>query len=274
MKKLFVILCFCIFSMNSLFAQDDQSLKEAEESVNDKSATLNFGADIMSRYIWRGFDFGNSPTIQPNLYFSWRGLNIGAWGSYSFAPYTNIVNNTVVDMGNYSEMDLYMSYTLKWFTLMVFDYFVPNGLDPDYTGISAYQYFNYNNKTTGHGIEVSLSFAGPPAFPIKFYAGTIVYGMDKAKDSLGFYANPDKNNFSTYLELSYPVSFRKIDLNFFAGGTPFGGSWYGPDAGFTNVGLSAKKAIPITKTYCLPVQASLVVNPNTQKVFLVFGISF
>jgi len=275
MRNILVFLFICFISIHSIFAQDEQAIKQAEESVNDKAATLNLGADIMSRYIWRGFDYGNSPAIQPNLYFSWRGLNIGFWGSYSFTSYKNMYSNTVaVDMGNYSEMDTYISYTFKWFTLMCFDFFVPNGIDPDYTGIKSYQYFNFNNKTTGHGFEVSLSFAGPSAFPIKFFGGTIVYGCDKAMDSLGFYANPDKNNFSTYLELSFPVSFRKIDLNFFAGGTPFGGSWYGPKAGFTNVGLTAKKAIPITKTYCLPIQASLIVNPNTQKVFLVFGISF
>ena len=78
----------------------------------------------MSRYIWRGFDFGNSPAIQPNLYLSWKGLNFGFWGSYSFAPYRRQVNDSVsVDMGNSTEMDMYISYTLKWFTLMAYDYF-------------------------------------------------------------------------------------------------------------------------------------------------------
>lgn len=275
MRRCLFVLCVLVFSFQGLFGQDDQALKEAEASVNDKAPTLNFGADIMSRYIWRGYDFGNSPAIQPNIYFSWRGLNIGAWGSYSFAPYHAMLNDsTEVNMGTYTEMDMYLSYTLKWFTLTFFDYFVPNGLDPDYTEEKVYQYFNYNNKTTGHTFEVSLTFSGPEKFPLKVFVGTLVYGNDKAKDSLGYYANPDKNNYSTYLELAYPVTFRKIDLNFFVGGTPFGGSWYGPKAGFTNVGITAKKAIPITKTYSLPIQASLIANPEASKLFLVFGISF
>ncbi|MCX6283390.1 MAG: hypothetical protein NTW31_04035 [Bacteroidetes bacterium] len=277
MKNLILLIFISFISICQLYAQDEQALKEAEEAVSDKSATLNFGADILSRYIWRGFDFGNSPAIQPSIYFSWRGLNIGAWGSYSFAPYRAMINDSVsVNMGNYTEMDMYVSYTFKWFTLMFFDYFVPNGLDANYTGLQEYQYFNYDKKTTGHTFEVSLTFAGPEAFPIKFYAGTLVYGNDKAKDSLGVYGDVNKNNFSTYLELAYPVTLRKIkvDLNFFAGGTPFGGSWYGPKAGFTNVGITAKKLIPISKSYCLPVQASFIANPAAQKVFLVFGISF
>jgi hypothetical protein len=275
MKKLMLTLFVVFIAISSLYSQDEQVQKEAEESVSDKAATLNFGADIMSRYIWRGFDYGNSPAIQPNIYFSWRGINIGAWGSYSFAPYRAQLNDTVsVNMGTYTEMDLYVSYTLKWFTLMFFDYFVPNSLDANYTGIQHYQYFNYDTKTTGHTFEISLAFAGPKEFPIKFYAGTLVYGDDKGKDSLGYYADENKNNYSTYLELAYPVTFHTIDLNFFVGGTPFGGSWYGPKAGFTNVGITAKKAIPITKSYCLPVQASLITNPAASKVFLVFGISF
>ncbi len=275
MKKLLLILFSCSVLLHNLYAQDEQVQKEAEESVNDKALTLNFGADIMSRYIWRGFDFGNSPAIQPSIYLSWRGLNLGAWGSYSFASNRIMINDTVsVNMGNYTEIDLYLSYTLKWFTFMFFDYFVPNGLDPDYTGLQNYQYFNYDKKTTGHAFEVSIGFSGPEKFPIKFFAGTVVYGSDKAKDTLGAYSNVNKNNFSTYLELSYPLTFHKIDINFFAGGTPFGGSWYGPKAGFTNVGITARRSIPITKSYGLPVQASLITNPVAQKVFLVFGISF
>jgi len=275
MKKLIFLIAICFLSLHCVYAQDDLVQKEAEASVSDKAVTLNFGADVMSRYIWRGFDFGNSPAIQPNLYLSWKGLNVGVWGSYSFAPYRRQVNDSVsVNMGNYTEMDLYVSYTLKWFTLMAYDFFIPNGLDPNYTGMQKYQYFNYDTKTTGHTIEISLAFAGPAAFPIKFFAGTLVYGDDKAKDSLGAYTNPNKNNFSTYLELSYPVTFHKIDINFFAGGTPFGGSWYGPKAGFTNVGITAKRAVPITKSYSLPIQASLITNPASSKVFLVFGISF
>jgi hypothetical protein len=93
MKKLMLLFSISLFSLHCVFAQDDQALKEAEESVSDKSVTLNFGADVMSRYIWRGIDFGNSPAVQPSLFLSWRGLNVGAWGSYSFAPYHTQIND-------------------------------------------------------------------------------------------------------------------------------------------------------------------------------------
>jgi hypothetical protein len=274
MKKLFSVLFLCLVTLGS-FAQEEQALKEAEESVSDKVPELNLGADLVSRYIWRGIDYGNSPAFQPNVYFSWSGLNFGFWGSYAFASHSIMINDTtIIDAGNYSEMDFYISYTYKWFTLMAFDYFCPNPIDPNYTDDKYYQYFNFDQKTTGHTVELSLAFAGPDAFPIKFLASTLVYGADKAKDSTGYYADPEKQNFSTYLELAYPVTFKTIDLNFFAGGSLFGSGWYGPKAGLINVGFTAKKSIPVTKNYGIPVQVSVVTNPAAQRVFLTFGISF
>jgi hypothetical protein len=68
-----------------------------------------------------GKDYGNSPAIQPNVSFSYAGLKVGVWGSYGF-----IYKEST---GNYSEIDPYISYTLKWFTIGITDYFYPNGAD-------------------------------------------------------------------------------------------------------------------------------------------------
>lgn len=255
-----------------LMAQEEKALEEAEATLEDDGPSLSFGADLMSRYIWRGIDYGNSPAIQPNIYFSWKGLNIGAWGSYAFARQSIRVNDSVtVEAGNYSEMDLYISYTYKWFTLMAFDYFTIDGLDPN----QGNRYFDYHNATTGHTLELSLAFEGPESFPLQVIASTLVYGADKDKDSTGTYGLGDQNNFSTYFELGYKFHINPIgvDLRPFIGGIPFGSSWYGPYAGITNVGLTAKKEIPITEKYGLPVQVSLITNPQAQSVFLVFGLS-
>ena len=90
--------------------------------------TLSPGADLVSRYIWRGSDFGNSPAIQPVLELDYGGFALGAWGSY-----------TTNDM-NFQETDLYVSYTFKEVvTLAVTDYFFPNGriTENDYQSCSA-----------------------------------------------------------------------------------------------------------------------------------------
>lgn len=273
MKKslLFLVLILFLISGN-LVAQEEKALAQSEASAEEGEATLVFGADLMSRYIWRGMDYGNSPAIQPNIAFSWKGLTIGAWGSYAFAKHSIQINDsTIEDAGNYSEMDLYISYTFKWFTIMAFDYFTINGLNPN----EGNRYFDYKNSTTGHTVELCLTFDGPESFPMQIMASTLVYGDDKDKDSTGAYGYGDKNNFSTYFEIGYNINLKRIgvDLKPFIGGIPFGSSWYGPYAGITNIGLTAKKEIPITQQYSLPVQASLVTNPQAQTVFLVFGIS-
>ncbi|MCK9421920.1 MAG: hypothetical protein M0Q38_04930 [Bacteroidales bacterium] len=274
MKKILIAIIFFLvfFDCPLLNAQDEKVFEEIKAQKDSTGVTLNFGADIMSLYIWRGYDIGNSPAIQPNLNFSWNGLNIGAWGSYAFAKHTILINDsTYIDAGNYAEVDLYISYTFKWFTLMVFDYFIMNGLNSN----EGNRYFDYNNKTTGHTFEGTLSFDGTDTFPLQLIVSTLFYGDDKDKDSTGVYGLGTKNNFSTYFEASYTFNIDKIGVEIkpFIGGTPFGSSWYGPKAGVTNIGMTAQKTIEITKTYSLPVQVSLITNPQAQSAFLVFGIS-
>lgn len=267
-----IIFLLVFFTSLALRAQEEKLFEEIKTQKDSAGPALNFGADIMSRYIWRGYDIGNSPAIQPNLSFSWNGLNIGAWGSYAFAKHTiQIDDTTSVDAGNYAEIDLYISYTFKWFTLMVFDYFTMNGLNSN----EGNRYFDFNNKTTGHTFEGTFSFDGTDTFPLQLLVSTLFYGDDKNKDSTGVYGLGTKNNFSTYFEASYTFNIDKIDVELkpFIGGIPFGSSWYGPEAGVTNVGLIARKSIEITKAYSLPVQVSIITNPQAQSAFLVFGIS-
>lgn len=266
------VFLICFLLVFPLMAQDEKVFEEIKAESGTDGPALNFGADMMSRYIWRGYDFGNSPAIQPNICFSWKGLNVGVWGSYAFSMHTVQVNDSISeDAGNYSEIDLYISYTFKWFTLLVVDYFEVNGLNAN----DGNRYFNYNNATTGHTFEGTLSFDGLETFPLQLTANLLFYGDDKNKDSTGVYGNGTKNNFSAYFEASYTFDISKtgITLKPFIGGTPYGSSWYGSSAGIINVGLTARKTIEITKTYGLPLQVSLITNPQAQSAFIVFGIS-
>jgi len=241
------------------FAQTEDAGQNEKGSSNP--VQFNAGADLVSRYIWRGKDYGNSPAIQPNLSFSYTGLKIGIWGSYCFVYREN--------SGNYAEFDPYISYTWKWFTLGVTDYFYPNGITPNENN----HYFNYNSRTTGHTFEGSLTFTGPEKFPLQVLAGTLFYGADKGKDSTGVYGLGTKNNYSTYVEVSYSFQVKGIGVKPFVGGIPFGSGWYGPYGGVVNAGLTISKSIKISKEYELPVYASVISNPQAQNVFLVFGIS-
>lgn len=250
--------------------------QEAELSViareDDDALSLSFGADILSRYIWRGMDFGNSPAIQPNLALSWKGLNVGLWGSYAFTGHSLQVNDTVLTkLGPYVETDFVISYTCQWFTLSLVDMFIHNGLNPN----AGNNFFDYHNSTTGHTLEANLTFNGTDNFPLHLMVSTLLYGDDKNKDSTGVYGYGDKNNFSTYFEIAYEFTIKKMELTLrpFAGATPFGSSWYQPDGGIINAGFTARKEIPVTSGFSLPVHFSAIANPKAGNLFFVFGVS-
>lgn len=274
MKKLLALVgVFTIlFYSSTLMAQEELAVSESQAEKETAGPEILFGADLMSRYIWRGIDFGNSPAIQPNFAFSWKGFSVGAWGSYGITQQTMQMNDTTfVNLGNYAETDFFISYTYKWFTVMFFDFFLPNGMNPNTDN----NYYDLKKATTGHTIEGSLIFNGPEKFPLQLMVGTLLWGADKNKDTLGVVGLGDKNNFSTYIEASYPfeISKLKMSLKPFVGASLKESSWYGEKAGVINLGFTAKKEIPITSAYALPVQFSVITNPVYKSMFLVFGIS-
>ena len=252
MKKYLLPLFISLFLFQTSFSQD---------TVRKSSCQFSLGADLVSRYIWRGRDYGNSPAIQPNVAFSVAGFKIGVWGSYAVI-YTE-------GSGNYAEFDPYVSYTLKWFTLTVTDYFYPNGKTPNDNN----KYFNYDANTTGHTFEGCLTFNGPEKFPLQICAAALLYGADKGKDSTGVYGLGTKNNYSTYFEASYPFTVKGIGVKPFIGGIPFGSSWYGPYGGVINMGLTVSKSIRVSKEFELPAYVSVISNPQAQSIYFVFGVT-
>lgn len=263
-----ILCCLLIILATATHAQVQDENTSAVTSGS--KATFSVGTDLVSRYIWRGSDYGNSPSVQPAVAFSVAGFKAGFWGAYGLGQYSKLVNDTMVaSMGHYSEFDFYLSYTWKGFTLMAYDYFLPNPLEPN----SGNKYFDFNKNTTGHSVEICLSWAGTEKFPLQLYAGTLVYGADKGKDSTGVYGTSTDNNYSTYFEAAYPFNVAGFGVKPFLGGIPFGSSWYGPYGGIINAGFTVSKSIPISREYSLPVFGSVVTNPQAESVFLVFGIS-
>jgi len=266
-KTLISLLCLVLFFIPAISQNQDENQTEKSSAPQ---ATFSVGADLVSRYIWRGADYGNSPAVQPAIAFSVSGFKAGFWGSYGLGQYSKQINDTTVaNMGHYAEMDFYLSYTWKGFTIMAYDYFFPNPLNPN----TGNKYFNFKNNSTGHTVEVCLSWTGPEKFPLQLYAGTLVYGADKGKDSTGTYGLGTNNNYSTYFEAAYQFNVKGFGVKPFLGGIPFGSAWYGPYGGIINTGLTISKSITITKDYALPVFGSVITNPQAQSIFLVFGLS-
>lgn len=232
----------------------------AQELLNDSTGSainLNVGSDIVSRYIWRGTDYGDSPAIQPTLSVSAYNFEIGCWGS--------IATNSF-----YEEIDLYAKYTLKNFSLIFTDYYIPsvNGTpsSPDT------RYFTYDDETTAHSFEGSLLYKGGESFPVWLLGGVFFYGNDKR---WGYDAEKDSTNqtyYSSYFEAGYTFSIKQNSADLFIGFTPDAGA-YGNTMGIINIGVTGYRKIKITDDFELPVKGSLIFNPQSSNVFFAFGIT-
>ncbi len=260
---LFLIPCF-------LHAQGHEVTSKTAKSH------LFLGADLVSRYIWRGMQFGgNSPSIQPFFNYKTGGFEAGVWGAFSISG-----NNTS------EEVDLHVSQTFAkgMFTVTLTDYFFPEDF-------GSYNYFDYRNQSTGHILEGSASYNGTKKFPLTALVAVNFYGADAARVESDP-ASPDFNKktgiqYSTYFELGYPFEVKTVDITPFVGfnattpkkantDTGYKGEtgFYGTGFGVVNLGFTASKAVQITKKYALPLMASLVTNPQAGNIYFVFGISF
>ena len=56
------------------------------------SSKLSASIDIASRYVWRGTDFGNSPSIQPGIIYTSGALSLGA-SNFLMAPIISVVTS-------------------------------------------------------------------------------------------------------------------------------------------------------------------------------------
>jgi len=223
-----------------------------------QETSLNSGADFMSRYVWRGLQLGgSSPSIQPSLEFTAGNFTAGTWGALS------VSNNLTVQ-----ETDLYLSYSIKeMFSVTVTDYFLPD------ESLARNNYLEWKEDNTGHLLEASASFLGTDSIPITFLAAVNFWGADAR------HAN-NKKQYSTYFELGYHGTCKEVEYNIFIGGTPTNPDseagetgYYGPEAGITNIGITAIKNIAITDKFTLPVSTSFIINPQSENVYLVFGIT-
>ena len=223
---------------------------------NKIESKINIATDFVSRYVWRGLDYGKAPSIQPTLAFVKGGFETGVWGAF----------NTI---GSYHEADLYAKYTLKGFTLNFTDYFVHNETKSNDT-----RYFDYDSKTTNHTFEGSLQYKGPEKFPVSILAATYFYGNDRVitPDHNDSTKTIIKQNYSTYIEMGYTVTCKEKTFDLFMGLTPKAGA-YGNTFGIINLGLTAYRTVKITDKFELPLKASLITNPQAGNLYFVLGIT-
>jgi uncharacterized protein (TIGR02001 family) len=105
----------------------------------ESESPFSVGADFVSRYVWRGLDFGNAPAIQPTIEFAAGNFAIGAWGSYT------------ISASPYLEADLYAGYAFDFgLSVLVTDYYFPAA---EFGGVTDSSYFDIDS----HVFEIGLS---------------------------------------------------------------------------------------------------------------------
>jgi uncharacterized protein (TIGR02001 family) len=206
-------------------------------SVDSAYAQVEVGVDIASRYVWRGTDFGASPSIQPEISLTMGGLTIGAWAAMA----TN---------GNPtgSEIDFFLSYAIPTsfgdLELVVTDYTFPEGP----TGA----YFS----SSSHFIEIGAGFSGNENLPLSLFTGVFVTNDD---------------DYSIYSELGYSAGSLDLSMGF----TPAASFMYGTSkAGIVSAGLGTTREVKLTDMFSFDLTGTVLFNPYQQNAFFLVGISF
>jgi hypothetical protein len=234
MKIKFVALCFFLVSVQMMY-----SLSSFAQTDSLPCISVTANVDLMSRYIWRGQNYGQSPSIQPGVSATWKGFTLGAWGAYKFTG------------PGEQETDFYLSKSICFVTISVWDYWT-------FSDTSMMDFFNYHYGTTSHLLEGQILLSGGEKLPFNFLASYFFYGADLTR--------------SIYLELQFVHSFGSIDMQLFTG-YQLKGEYYAPVPAFVNIGCTVVKNIPLTKRWSLPVSVSFIVNPYCKSAYLLAGIT-
>jgi len=245
-KNYFAVITFLLLSLSA-------------GNIFSQSLSVDAGADIVSRYLWRGLDVNDAPNIQPSISMEAAGFSLGIWGSYSLTA----SNSTDENYAFSQEIDFWAGYSLELengmsLGVMLTDYYYP------VAGIKFGNFNNYDNPEGpgAHTVEAGLSIAGPESFPLTFSGFMNIH-------------NDAGNN--TYFQLDYAISVSDVDLGFTvgaAGGSEENAAYYGAESfEIINLGINVSKEIKITDSFSLPVNAAFILNPNTEVSYLVFGIS-
>ena len=141
------IVAFFTLQCGNLYSQDNKGLG------------LVYGADMVSRYLWRGLNIGGGCAhIQPYVSLNYKFLEAGAWASYGLS------NNNEAGT-NYFEYDFYAKCMVNNFGL---------------------GFTNYNIRDYGNSSELTLSYQGGEKLPLYASINRYVIDDDASFIDLGY----------------------------------------------------------------------------------------
>lgn len=233
-KVLSTIAAFIIMSAT-------MSTRAEELSVNeDKGISISLGADVVSSYVWRG-SLLDGASVQPAISLDVAGLSVGMWGSTSLTSFANWSNS-------YKELDLYVSYAIKGFSVTLTDYFCATENDMYFRGWGDVHILE---GTVGYDFSECFNFPLSVAWNTNF-------------------VNDD--DYSTYIHVGYDFAIKGVDMSAGVGVTPWKGA-YASDFNVTDISLRATKTFSL-KNFEPAIWVEGIFAPAANDAFLVVGFSF
>lgn len=220
----------------------------AQESESSCAVEAEIGTDLVSSYIWRGQKAG-SVSLQPTASLGWKGLSLGAWGSFAVSPEKN---------GTDEEIDITLGYEIGGFHAGITDYYFFNCGHP---------YFKHGGiGETAHTFEANLGYD---------------FGFMSVDWFTNFAGNDGVNGsgdraYSSYVQLAAPFKISILDFTATVGIVPFRTDFYAADDsdGFhvNNIALQAGYTFELkNKPLSIPVFASVIANPSSRDMYFLVG---
>ncbi len=250
MKKISAILLVISLVVGQVnFVMADVRDSSPKKKLNSFIANSFFSAStkITNTHMWRGFKSGNAPCVEPTITYKNNGFSFSAWAAYAFD-------------NSYKEVDIYVTYDYKYFQVGLYDYYCPSA------GVTTNEFTDFVTADTKHIYEVQLNFMGHKYFPVNVITSCFVGGDDK-----------DGNNqqlYSSYIEVNYDFNFKKNNLKFEVGMTPFNKkSMYASKASVFNYGITLSRDIQVTNKWSIPSSYKVIYNKETKDVYFSVGFT-
>ena len=241
MKKIYYFLFWGLLSTTMMMAQENSK----------RISNFHLGLDVQTKYIWRGMEMMTNdaaPVLFPAFNYQNSGFYAYVMGGYA-------IN------GKYSEVDLGLSYTYKWLTVGINNYYYPTTTTPED------QYFNFKSHETGHWWEGVITIA-PEQIPAYLTISNFFAGADKNADG--------DQAYSTYAELGGHYDFQNDHRIGLAVGAAFNKSCYnGYEHDFSVCNIELKYTYSLAmKSLPLPLSVAYIINPVYEKSHVNLTASF
>ena len=208
-----------------------------------KDICVEFQVDLFTRHYWRGFVFGNTPAIEPQVTLTMNRFSFNVWAAQTFNE-------------SYSEIDLIPSYSFGNYTLSFLEYYNPVQDEQN-------RYFDFSKELSRHSGELMLSYNGEGKLPFRWMVTTFLYGDGHPVEGQPLY--------STYLEAGKSFTIAGAEAEISLGLTPWE-SFYAGRFAAVHAGISLSDEIRLGEGKSAPLRLSFNTNPHTRDAWVIFSI--